>query len=96
MNKKTKKLPLEGVRVLSLTASWSGPFGCMLLGDLGAEVLRLEQIQYAGGMTRGVQARPDEKIWINNYHQDCYDKLSKHLESEELEYLKDITKAINV
>lgn len=66
VNERTKSLPLEGVRVLSLTASWSGPFGCMLLGDLGAEVLRLEQIQYAGGMTRGVEPRPEERKWINN------------------------------
>ena len=66
MKRITKRLPLEGVRVLSLTASWSGPFGSMLLGDLGAEVLRLEQIQYAGGLTRGAEARPNEERWIND------------------------------
>jgi len=61
-----KSLPLEGVRVLSLTQSWTGPFASMLLGDLGAEVLRLEQIQYAGGLTRGSETRPNEESWLNN------------------------------
>jgi crotonobetainyl-CoA:carnitine CoA-transferase CaiB-like acyl-CoA transferase len=51
---------------LSLTQSWTGPLASMLLGDLGAEVLRLEQIQYAGGLTRGVGAYPNEKRWLNN------------------------------
>lgn len=38
----------------------------MLLGDLGAEVLRLEQIQYAGGLTRGAEPRPNEERWAND------------------------------
>lgn len=63
---KAKRLPLEGVRVLSLTQSWTGPFGSMLLGDLGAEVLRLEQIQYIGGLTRGVEGRPNEERWLKD------------------------------
>ena len=61
-----RRLPLEGIRVLSLTQSWTGPFASMLLGDLGAEVLRLEQIQYMGGLTRGAEAYPNEKRWQNN------------------------------
>ena len=66
MIKKKKRLPLEGVRVLSLTQSWTGPFGSMLLGDLGAEILRIDQIQYIGGLTRGMEAYPNEERWRNN------------------------------
>lgn len=37
-------LPLAGVRVVDLTIAWSGPGATMLLGDLGAEVIRVEGI----------------------------------------------------
>ncbi len=36
----------------------------------------------------------EEKEWINNYHKMVYDKLSPHLEGEELDFLKDYTKKI--
>ncbi|CAM4144363.1 CaiB/BaiF CoA transferase family protein [Bordetella muralis] len=35
-------LPLAGVKVLDLTRALSGPFSTMILGDLGAEVIKVE------------------------------------------------------
>lgn len=45
------RLPLAGVRVLDLTRALSGPFATMILGDLGATVVKIEPAD-GGDMTR--------------------------------------------
>jgi crotonobetainyl-CoA:carnitine CoA-transferase CaiB-like acyl-CoA transferase len=52
------KLPLEGVRVIDLGIALAGPYGAMLLADLGADVIRVENPQTFLPMTRGSRARP--------------------------------------
>ncbi len=44
-------LPLAGLKVLDLTRALSGPFCTMILGDLGAEVVKVEPMP-AGEMAR--------------------------------------------
>jgi len=39
---KTKRQPLEGIRVVEFTTSWVGPGGGMLLCEMGAEVIKIE------------------------------------------------------
>ncbi|MDT8319789.1 MAG: CoA transferase [Xanthomonadales bacterium] len=40
--------PLQGVRILDLTHMLSGPYGSMILADLGAETIKVEPLQGEG------------------------------------------------
>jgi crotonobetainyl-CoA:carnitine CoA-transferase CaiB-like acyl-CoA transferase len=47
-------LPLEGVRILALTQLGAGPYAMTLLGDLGAEIIKIEDPTIGGDEARTV------------------------------------------
>jgi alpha-methylacyl-CoA racemase len=44
--------PLNGVRVIEIASLAPAPFGCMILGDLGADVLRVDRAERCGPQAR--------------------------------------------
>ncbi|MBI4330773.1 MAG: CoA transferase [Chloroflexi bacterium] len=64
---------MEGVRVVDLTISWAGPKVTQVLGDMGAEVIKVESIQYIDaqrgrkkaprGMLNYPDREPGERPW---------------------------------
>jgi crotonobetainyl-CoA:carnitine CoA-transferase CaiB-like acyl-CoA transferase len=57
-----RQLPLEGVRVVDLTAFWAGPAATQMLAALGAEVVKVESIQRPDGM-RFSGTAPGRDAW---------------------------------
>ena len=46
-------LPLEGIRVVEVTALFAGPYASMILADWGAEVIRVETLKTMAASPRG-------------------------------------------
>jgi len=54
MSKPSHRLPLAGVTVIAVEQYGAGPFGTMLLADLGAEVIKIENPHTGGDVGRHV------------------------------------------
>jgi len=50
--------PLRGLRILDLTIALAGAFTTMLLGDMGAEVIKLESRRHYPTPTKGLRSPP--------------------------------------
>lgn len=62
--------PLEGVRVLELTHAWAGPYCGMMLGDMGAEVIKIESPRQEPEARGGFPYIGDESVIFMMLHRN--------------------------
>lgn len=58
-----RALPLDGVRIVDLTAFWAGPAATHLLAAFGADVVKVESIQRPDGIRYSGGMRTDVEDW---------------------------------
>src|SRR5205823_3609394 len=73
----TRSGPLDGIRILEVGHILAGPFGGMLLADLGADVIKIEPIE--GDLSRrvGSQLVDDHNVYFASLNRN---KRSVHID----------------
>ena len=72
----TAALPLDGLRILALTQLGAGPYGMQVLGDLGAEVIKIEDPTTGGDEARNV---PPEPIGGDSLYYQSFNRHTRSL-----------------
>ena len=74
-----KKLPLDGVRVADLTMMWAGPFATRILGEMGAEVIKIESPRAWDNIRTLIPQPGIEDPWNSSFYFNDYNRDKKSL-----------------
>ena len=69
-------MPLEGLRILSVSQFGAGPYGTMTLADLGAEIIKIEDPIVGGDVSRGMG--PAHR-GVDSLYFQCFNRNKKSL-----------------
>ena len=87
---------LEGVRVLDLSTSVAGPYAAMLLGDLGAEVIKVERFQGDDARAWGPPFLEGESLWFLSVNRNKQSVRRDYTKPEGYEVLCDLIRSADV
>ncbi len=73
------KLPLDGIRVLDLTMMWAGPFATMRLGEMGADVIKVESPSAWDNIRTLIDQPGIEDPWNSAFYFDGYNREKRSL-----------------
>ena len=73
-----KRLPLEGIRIVDLSMMWAGPYATHLLGEMGAEVIKVEAPR-AWDNVRTLFPLPGPEPWNASFYFNDYNREKKGL-----------------
>src|SRR5258708_15265059 len=79
--------PLDGVRVIEIASLAPGTFGCMILSDLGADVLRVDRAESCGAGATALPTplgRGRRSVGINLKDPDGIELLLRLVESTDV------------
>jgi crotonobetainyl-CoA:carnitine CoA-transferase CaiB-like acyl-CoA transferase len=65
------RAPLEGVRILAVSQFGAGPFGTQVLADLGAEIIKIEDPEVGGDVSRYVPPylAPKDSLYFQSFNR---------------------------
>ena len=64
--------PLEGLRILAVEQFGAGPVGTMLMADMGAEIIKIENFKGGGDSARPVPPYPLPNN--DSYYFQCFNR----------------------
>lgn len=79
--------PLSGIRVIEIAGIGPGPFAAMLLGDLGADVIRVDRVSRGGRLPDGLGAlsgRNRRSIAVDLKHEEGRDIVLRLVEDADV------------
>ena len=92
----TEKMPLAGLKVLDLSRVYAGPYCTMMLGDLGAEVIKIERPGF-GDDTRDFMPKKDGESGYFAYMNRNKKSITLDLKSPKgVEIVKELAKWADV